>query len=293
MIGFIYKITNKKNGKIYIGQTIQPIQRRFNQHVSHAITEKSDHKFARAIRKYGKENFEIEIIEEIEKDKLDEREKYWIKFYNSIQEGYNTAEGGTDIGAGAYYELEEAEKIIQYYYTCHNQIETCKHFNITEYKFRQLLTSRNLPTDYTNYGKHTQRRVFIYELDKYFDSELECAKFLIEKGYTKAKLECVKTILSKRLKDKQKLYNLSIMFEDCTIEDFNKSYFDYIRQKGKQRIIYKIDPNTKKILFMYDSIANASRAIGHSINDVVSGRRGHHLSAGYLWYYEEDYNKEF
>lgn len=46
----------------------------------------------RAFRKYGKENFKFEIIEET--DELDAREKYWIEFFNSIEEGYNIVNGG-------------------------------------------------------------------------------------------------------------------------------------------------------------------------------------------------------
>ena len=46
----------------------------------------------KAIRKYGKENFTIELIEEVETDKLDEREVYWISFYNSYNDGYNCSE---------------------------------------------------------------------------------------------------------------------------------------------------------------------------------------------------------
>ena len=44
MLGHIYKITNIVNNKIYIGQTIQPIEKRFIQHKSHAKTGKSHHK---------------------------------------------------------------------------------------------------------------------------------------------------------------------------------------------------------------------------------------------------------
>ena len=56
MIGYIYKITNKVNGKVYIGQTITTVQRRWNQHKRNARYSKDkpqyDHHFARAIIKY-------------------------------------------------------------------------------------------------------------------------------------------------------------------------------------------------------------------------------------------------
>ena len=135
---------------------------------------------ARAIRKYGAENFDIEIIEECDQNLLDSREKYWINYYNSTDDayGYNTSLGGKD--STNYYQLDNEKEIIDYYLQCHNQIQTFQHFGITEYKFRQILTKNNIPTDYTNYGKHTRQAIRIVELDLIFDSEKECAKYFID-----------------------------------------------------------------------------------------------------------------
>ena len=84
MRGFIYKITNNVNGKVYIGQTIQTIKERFYQHCatkcSDSVLNMAIHK---AIKKYGKSNFTIEVIEEVDKDSLNDREKFWIEYYNS------------------------------------------------------------------------------------------------------------------------------------------------------------------------------------------------------------------
>ena len=88
MIG-IYKITKKENGKSYIGQS-NDIERRFSEHKI-----KIDIPIEVAIKKYGTDAFNFEIIEECPLDKLDEREKYWIAFYNTYKEfGYNCNEGG-------------------------------------------------------------------------------------------------------------------------------------------------------------------------------------------------------
>lgn len=48
----------------------------------------------RAILKYGKENFTIEVLEDCDVTILNEREKYYINLYNSYKEGYNCTEGG-------------------------------------------------------------------------------------------------------------------------------------------------------------------------------------------------------
>ena len=87
----IYKLTNKINGKVYIGQTVRTLEERIKEHTSHNKTA-----ISKAIRKYGINNFEIEIIEKCKTVKeLNSREKYWIKKYNSFSEtGYNLCEGG-------------------------------------------------------------------------------------------------------------------------------------------------------------------------------------------------------
>lgn len=88
MIG-IYKITKKENGKSYIGQS-NNIERRFSEHKT-----KTDIPIEIAIKKYGADAFDFEVIEECPLDKLDEREKYWITFYNTYKGfGYNCNEGG-------------------------------------------------------------------------------------------------------------------------------------------------------------------------------------------------------
>lgn len=90
MIG-IYKITNKTNNKVYIGQSVN-IEYRTKSHLRNAFNENThtyEYPLSRAIRKYGKESFEIEVLEETELENLTEREQYWIDYYNSIKEGYN------------------------------------------------------------------------------------------------------------------------------------------------------------------------------------------------------------
>ena len=59
----IYKITNQINGKIYIGQTINTLEKRFNRHKQDALSGRLDTHFARALREYGVDNFVAEVIE--------------------------------------------------------------------------------------------------------------------------------------------------------------------------------------------------------------------------------------
>lgn len=89
---FIYKITNLINGKLYIGQTTRSIEERFKQHLkpSNRCTILKE-----AIKKYGRENFKIELIEICKKEDLDIKEIFWIKELNTISpNGYNIVGGG-------------------------------------------------------------------------------------------------------------------------------------------------------------------------------------------------------
>ena len=96
MIG-IYKYQNKLNGKIYIGQSTD-IERRYQQHLWDA--EKRPEQgtgIDLAINKYGINNFTFEIIEQCNSDQLDERERFWIEYFNSYTDGYNRTPGGSSL----------------------------------------------------------------------------------------------------------------------------------------------------------------------------------------------------
>ena len=107
---WIYKITNIQNNKVYIGQTIRPIQDRFHRHITDALNNILDTHFARAIRKYGKDNFIIEQIDQAQtQDELNKKEQYWIQYYNSVQTGYNETDAISKCGGNTYQSKTEKE----------------------------------------------------------------------------------------------------------------------------------------------------------------------------------------
>jgi len=99
----IYKVVNKTNNKIYIGQT-KDLEQRKRNHKSDSFNTKSSGyllPFHNAIRKYGWDNFEWTILEEIPEEEsqeyIDQREKYFIQLFDSLtinDKGYNICEGG-------------------------------------------------------------------------------------------------------------------------------------------------------------------------------------------------------
>lgn len=96
----IYKIVNKINGKIYVGQ-VKNIKERWKGHEYKAFNEKEKgypSAIHAAFRKYGIENFSFEVIEECLSEELDIREAYWIKELNTMApNGYNLTAGGQHI----------------------------------------------------------------------------------------------------------------------------------------------------------------------------------------------------
>ena len=107
---WIYKITNIQNNKVYIGQTIRPIEQRFHRHLSDALNNILDTHFARAIRKYGKDSFIIEEIDNAQtQDELNQKEQYWIRYYNSVEDGYNETDAVSKCGGNTYQSKTEEE----------------------------------------------------------------------------------------------------------------------------------------------------------------------------------------
>ena len=121
--GYIYKITCLINNKVYIGQTIRTIEDRWIKHQRESIGGRYqlDTKFARALRKYGVDNFLVELQEQLTdctvRD-LTAREHYWVHYYNSIEEGYNAQDpivchGGNTYAGKTKAELDEIKEKIR------------------------------------------------------------------------------------------------------------------------------------------------------------------------------------
>ncbi len=151
---WIYKITNIQNNKIYIGQTIRPIQDRFHRHINDALNNILDTHFARAIRKYGKDNFIIEQIDQAQtQDELNKKEQYWIQYYNSVQNGYNETDAISKCGGNTY------------------QSKTEKEMEIIKEKIRQTKLGAKNPM-----AKKIKRiNIITNEID-IFDTIISCAK---------------------------------------------------------------------------------------------------------------------
>ena len=93
--GGIYKITNTDTQRAYIGRSTD-IKKRLTEHVKGAfnISTIADQEIHRVMGREGVDKFSFEVLEKVEKEKLNEREKYWIDFYQTQSYGYNQNKGG-------------------------------------------------------------------------------------------------------------------------------------------------------------------------------------------------------
>ena len=184
MNGFIYKITNKLNNKVYIGQTIQKPIERFYQHCAKKcdkyILNMVIHK---AIFKYGKDNFTFEVIEEVPKQQLNEREEYWIKYYNSYTDGYNSTKGGQK-GNKPFKDIDN-KAIIEQYQQGKSLRTIGKIFKIDKATVKSILIRNNIKLRTTRTYKLSQedRANIILDIKQGLSRNTIVSKWNISKSY--------------------------------------------------------------------------------------------------------------
>lgn len=175
----IYKATNLLNGKIYIGQTVRSLEERVQEHMRHKKSV-----FDKALAKYGIDNFEIAIIDNAETiDELNEKEAYWIKYYNSFSEnGYNMCEGGGNTKGYHHKDISKkamSEKKKVAYIGEGNPFYGKYHSEATRKRFSETRKGRKLTEEWKIHiseGSICKRKVKNIETNEIFDSIKEAAE---------------------------------------------------------------------------------------------------------------------
>lgn len=155
-MAYIYKITNCINQKVYIGQTSFSVEKRWKEHIKD-INRHLDRPLYRALSKYGVENFTVETIEET--DNPNEREMYWIEYYQSFHKGYNATTGGE--GRPKVFTLEEVETLI----TLYNKRESIKSIAQKLGMDASTITHKLILLGY-EIDEHRNLKMEVYQLDK-------------------------------------------------------------------------------------------------------------------------------
>ena len=197
-MAYIYKITNDINEKIYIGKTESSIEKRFKEHCKDAFRDRNEKRpLYSAMRKYGIENFHIELIEETQCP--EDREIYWIKYYNSYKTGYNATLGGD----GKKY-IDDI-LVISQYTDLKNQEEVAKKLNIDPQTVRNILRNNNIKII-----KNPTKCKSVKQLDKNgvelntFHSCGEAARYLYNNKYSEAKIGTITNKITECANNKRK-----------------------------------------------------------------------------------------
>lgn len=221
---YIYKITNKINNKIYIGQTTKTINLRWQRHCTDALSNRTNTKFAKAIRKYGKDNFIVEKIDTAQnKEELNQKEIYWINYYNSILEGYNSVDGGGDSNTYKYKTEEEMKEIKE---------------KIKQTKIKELNpNARSIKCKNIN----TQNELF-------FNTLIECQEYFNEINHNFITRRCLHKTKCLYKKEWLISYQNENYIEDYTIEKGNR--------KSKRILVENLETKEKQ---EFESYASAER----------------------------------
>lgn len=223
--GHIYLITNKINGKQYVGQTARDIWTRFEEHCKNSHIQYSA--ISQAIEKYGYLNFELKEIEEVPIDKLDEREIYWIQYYKTYENGYNQNRGGGVIRDYPHLlvvennlvidSIEEfgrlaseqvgwsARSISQKVREVVDSQESFLGYHFVTASASEYLSAEDAVKDWiqTLQIRFNGKHIYCFELKREFSTIAECARYLLDNNLyittSKTPLQSVVTAIGKQL----------------------------------------------------------------------------------------------
>lgn len=197
-MAFIYCIINKINHKKYVGKTTSSVEKRFNEHLNDSNRKRCEKRpLYSAIRKYGKENFVIEILEECSREILSDKEAYWIDKLGTYKNGYNATKGGE----GKL--LIDDEEVIEKYVLCGRVSLVAREMNRDAGQISKILKEHNIYPEHRPYDSGVikqKKKILQYNkegvLVNAFDSVSEAANFLCENGYVKKQqIRCTRTYL--------------------------------------------------------------------------------------------------
>lgn len=284
---YVYKAKNKINGKIYIGQTVN-FKERIWQH--QRCYEKEDCKFHDAIKEFGFDNFEWEILKTFcTKKEAEESEKYFIEFYNSYRDGYNENKGGVG-GHNAKSVIclsLSGEYIKRYDSASDTQKDGFNSSNVLLCCKNRLYTCKNhmfmFEDDYLKYGSKQYKK----PISKCIKSVIQCdlnGNFIkefssiqqasIETGVTRSTISGVLTGIYKSAGGYIFVYK-----DNFPIKDISK-----YRHNKKGIKVAQINPKTNEVVKIFDRISDAGRELGVSykaIHKVVN--KPNRTAYGYRW----------
>ena len=269
-MGYIYKISTDFNDKVYIGQTSRTILIRFEEH----ITKPNKNSYIdNSIKTHGRHHYKVEEVEEVENnDFLDEREIYWINFYNSYHKGYNLTPGG----GGNRFSSQEIQQIYDLWDNGLGVKEIGNKLDFSRSAIRKVLK------EYQNYSQEESnkrqienhyKQIDIYDLNNNFlyteKSQLDfCNKNNISTG-----------ALTNALKNRHNVLNKFRILYHGEDPKILQSFAD-----GK-RFINQYDLNDN-LIASFESAAKAGQALGIDRKQIMKAIKGERKNyKNYIWKY--------
>lgn len=170
-MAYIYVITNKINGKQYVGKTNNSIEDRFKEHCRDSKKERCEKRpLYNAMNKYGIENFSISVLEECSAEESSQKEIYWIGRLNTYgSTGYNATLGGD---SKKYYNYKE---LVDAYLELGTLKAVCEKFNcdIRTVKTACLENSIEIKTAQIIAEERNGKKVCCYTLNNEFVKEFK------------------------------------------------------------------------------------------------------------------------
>jgi group I intron endonuclease len=322
--GIIYRATNSVNRKVYIGQTVENLLQRKAKHFQDAKDKSKRIVFHKALNKYGKDNFEWDVIDVAKNaEELNNKEIFWIKHFNSHiknNKGYNMTNGG--LGSVGYkHRIEDVEKMmiiqrkrvesegyIHPFLGKNHTDETKKTLSkIAEKRFENI---NNHPWLGRNHSEESKRKMSESQTGKMVGADNPRAEpvvqlslegefikkydTLTDGAYSISNSASTGAISRCCSEDLKTIYGYIWIYE----KDYNIEYVNYRVKllnimRGHSRVVVQLGLDGK-FLNRWEEIKQASIAVyGKSSGDssIINCCQFKSSQAfGYIWLYEEDYN---
>lgn len=276
-MGYIYKISNTVNNRVYIGQTVFSTEERWKQHISASFDTgfRGDNLLYRAMRKHGRDKFHIETIEKVEDNKLSERETYWIKYYDSYNNGYNMTLGGE---GAILYDIDTFLKLWNEGYAVHeiaNMVGCCR-----------ATVSRRLQTVVPNFIELSHQRGYEKPREDYKNRD-EIIKRMWEEGKSGTEIKEFLGVDISTIKRHLK------RFGNFSEKEFKKRNGKFQGQRQKTQVPIRQLSLEGKEIATFPSMSEAARSIGDTsmVSNIRKCLIGKIKTAyGYKWQYADKEN---
>lgn len=273
--GIIYKVTNLINSKVYIGQTRRSLIIRWKEHLY--LANKQDNKFHKAIFKYGEDNFVIQVIEKVDEKLLNEREEYWIKFYNSLIDGYNSTLGGEKTNPTNV----TIEQILPLWLDTYNLTFISNILHCNPHTVKKLLIENNYYIETKNLNNIVA--IFNNKIIKQFCTKSDAARWLIREMKTTSKnIPGIVSTISRAINHNYTAYGYK-----WSIIGLQQKKRDYTKSK-----ILQLDKNNN-IVGIFSSVKDAAKAINTTYTNISYILNTGNIRSGYKWETEVHYNSQY